>query len=104
MSTIEEAAWPHEQPPFSVRHLKGVGWQVQGTSSDQWHTCRKEQDACFIASGMRTLDAITRGEHFGREVAEELEAVAAVVSHVLGPDEADRIMQAAQSLRNQPAA
>lgn len=91
---------PIQDPPVNVRHLDGVGWQVLVDSSSQWHTCRKEQDACYLASGLRMADAVGRGELFGREVADELDAVAAVASRVLGQDDAERIMSAAEVARS----
>ncbi len=90
---------PIQDSPDNVRHLNGVGWQVLVDRSSQWHTCRKEQDACFLASGLRLADAVGRGELFGREVAEELDAVAAVASRVLDRGDAERIMSAADVAR-----
>jgi hypothetical protein len=46
------------------------------------------------------MDAASRGEVFGNEVAEELEAFAAVASRILGADEAERIMQTAKAVRS----
>jgi len=89
----------NEEPAVNIRHVDGVGWQVFIDSSREWHTCRREQDACFIASGMRTVDAVTRGELFGREVAEELDAVAAIAVRILGQGGAERIMSAAELAR-----
>jgi hypothetical protein len=103
MPIHERAASPQDEQATNVRHLQGVGWQVLEESSAQWYTCRKEQDACFIASGLRTLDAVARGVLFHKEVAEELEAVAAVVSRVLGPQAAERMMQAAELVRSTSA-
>jgi len=103
MPSQRELAISNEEHADNVRHVAGVGWQVLLESSSQWHTCRKEQDACFIASGLRTADAVTRGELFGREVADELNAVAAVAASVLGQDGAERIMRAAELARNTAA-
>jgi hypothetical protein len=103
MPSKERTFSPHDDPSPNVRHLQGVGWQVLDKGSAQWHTCRKEQDACFIASGLRTLDAVTRGVLFHREVAEELEAVAAMVARVLGPQEAERMMRGAELVRTSGA-
>jgi hypothetical protein len=100
MQNKRDASSLSEEQVSNVRHVEGVGWQVLLESSAQWHTCRKEQDACFIASGLRTLDAVTRGELWGKEVAEELEAVAAIAARVLGGAEGDRIMRAAELVRN----
>jgi hypothetical protein len=100
MQDKENASSLREEQAKNVRHVDGVGWQVLLDSSAQWHTCRKEQDACFIASGLRTLDAVSRGELWGKEVADELEAVAAIASRVLGQVEGDRIMRAAELVRN----
>jgi hypothetical protein len=97
------ATWPLIEVASIVRQVRGVGWQVLNEVSGEWHTCRKEQDACFIASGLRTLDAITRGVLFQKEVADELDAVAAVVSHVFGRQEADRMMRAAELVRSSAA-
>jgi hypothetical protein len=60
--------------PSNVRHIEEVGWQVMLENSSQWHTCSDERDARFIASGMRLANSVARGETFGREVAEELDA------------------------------
>jgi len=92
-----------EVPPANVRHVDGVGWQVLVDSSSQWHTCRREQDACFIASGMRIAEAVMRDELFGQEVADELDAAAAVAVRNLGEGGADRMMSAAELARSRTA-
>jgi hypothetical protein len=86
-----------EEPVVTIRHLAGVGWQVL-LDADQWHTCRKEQDARFIANGVLIADAVARGERTGEEVARELDEVAAAVSRQIGECEAGRIMTASAAL------
>jgi hypothetical protein len=85
--------------PSNVRHIDEVGWQVMLQNSSQWHTCSDEKDARFIASGMRLADSVARGEAFGREVAEELDAAAMVAEKNLGHDGAAQILTAAQLAR-----
>jgi hypothetical protein len=92
-----------EEQQGNVRHLEGVGWQVLATSSSQWHTCRKEQDACFLASGLRIAGSVTRGELFGKEVAEELDAVAGVAGRILSPGDVEWILNAAKLARSRSA-
>ena len=77
----------------------GLGWQVLLKASQQWHTCRNEQDACFIASGMRKSEAVVRGELAGEEVAEELDAVAVVAERNFGAGGGAEISSAAQLAR-----
>jgi hypothetical protein len=85
--------------PSNVRHIEEVGWQVMLENSSQWHTCSDERDARFIASGMRLANSVARGETFGREVAEELDAVAMVAERNLGHDGALQILTAAERAR-----
>jgi hypothetical protein len=85
--------------PSNVRHLEAVGWQVMLEDSLQWHTCSNERDARFIASGMRLADSVARGETSGREVAEELDAVAIIAEKNLGHDGAVQILTAAELAR-----
>ena len=53
-----------EEPVVTIRHLATVGWQVL-LDRDQWHTCRKEQDARYIAHNVLIADAVLRGERSG---------------------------------------
>ena len=99
MAAPRECLTPEEEEARRVRFVDGIGWQVLLASSSQWHTCRQEQDACFIANGLRTSDAVRRGEVCGEEVAEELDAVAAVAARVLGAAEAERITHVAEFAR-----
>jgi hypothetical protein len=85
--------------PTDVRHVVGVGWQVHLKASQQWHTCRGELDACFLASGIRKSEAVVRGELAGEEVAEELDAVAMVAERNFGPGGGAEISSAAQLAR-----
>jgi hypothetical protein len=103
MAAPRECLTPEEEQSRRVRFVSGIGWQVLLESSSQWHTCRQEQDACFIASGLRTSDAVRRGEVCGAEIADELDAVAAVAARVLGVAEAERITHAAEYARRQSA-
>jgi hypothetical protein len=85
--------------PTNVRYVEDVGWQVMSQSSSQWHTCGDEKDARFIASGMRLADAVARGDAFGREVAEELDAAAMIAETNLGHDGALQMLNAAELAR-----
>jgi hypothetical protein len=90
------------EPIVTIRHVVAVGWQVL-LGGDQWHTCRKEQDACFLASGLRIAGSVTRGELFGKEVAEELDAVAGVAGRILSPGDVEWILNAAKLARSRSA-
>ena len=93
MSLTESFNMPSEQA-FAVRNLQGTGWQVLLESPLEWHTCRSEQDARFIANGMVLAAAVSRGEQAGEETAQELdEAVTTLVRNV-GQCMAERIMKA----------
>jgi hypothetical protein len=92
-----------EEQQANVRHLDGVGWQVLVASSSQWHTCRREQDACFLASGLRIAGSVMRGELFGKEVAEELDAVARVAVRSLRQEDVEWILSAAELARSRMA-
>lgn len=81
-------------PPITIRHAVGVGWQVL-LDGDQWYTCRKEQDARYIAHGVLIAEAVAAGERAGEEVAKELDEVIAMVGHQVGECEALRLMKAA---------
>jgi hypothetical protein len=88
--------------PANVRHSPDSGWQVQLGPPFEWHTCRSEQDACFIASGMRIADAVNKGTLGGREVAEELDAAAAVAIRAVGQVGAQTLIDAAVVARAEP--
>jgi hypothetical protein len=88
--------------PANVRRSTDAGWQVQLGPLLEWHTCRSEQDACFIASGMRIADAVNKGTLGGREVAEELDAAAAVAFRAMGHIGAQAIIDAAMVARGKP--
>ena len=77
MSSQHEIAKPQDVKAPQLRHVDDTGWQVLWRSTDQQHICRREH---FIASGLRTVAAVTRGEACGLEVAEEVDAVAAVAA------------------------
>lgn len=91
-----------DEPVATIRHVASVGWQVL-LDGDQWHTCRKEQDARYIAHGVLIADAVKRGERRGEEVARELDEVATMVGHQIGECEAGRFMKAAAALARVPA-
>ena len=93
--------WLKAETPADVRHVSGLGWQVLLAGSQQWHTCRGEREACFIASGMRRAEAVLRGELEGEEVAEELDAVAMIAERNLGPGGGAGISSAAQVARGE---
>jgi hypothetical protein len=81
-------------PPITIRHVVGVGWQVL-LDGDQWYTCRKEQDARYIAHGVLIAEAVAAGERTGEEVAKELDEVISMVGHQVGECEALRLMKSA---------
>jgi hypothetical protein len=85
------------EPTVTIRNVATVGWQVL-LGGDQWHTCRKEQDARYIANGVLIADAVTNGERSGEEVARELDEVSAMVSRQIGECEAWRLMKAAAAM------
>jgi hypothetical protein len=81
-----------EEPVVTIRHLATVGWQVL-LDGDQWHTCRKEQDARYIAHNVLIADAVLRGERSGEEVARELDEAVAMIGHQVGECPARRVMK-----------
>ncbi len=83
-----------DEPTITVRHVASVGWQVL-LDGDQWHTCRKEQDARYIAHHVLIAQAVLSGERAGMEVARELEEAAAMVGHQIGECAARRLMKQA---------
>jgi hypothetical protein len=93
-----------EDPVVTIRHLATVGWQVL-LEGDQWHTCRKEQDARYIAHNVLIADAVLRGERYGEEVARELDEAVAMIGHQVGECAAGQVMKdAAAFARKAPAA
>jgi hypothetical protein len=82
------------EPIVTIRHVATVGWQVL-LGGDQWHTCRKEQDARYIANGVMIADSVINGERRGEEVARELDEVSSMVARQIGQCEAWRLMQCA---------
>ena len=95
-STSKTASVP---TPSNVRYLEGSGWQVLIEAPYQWHTCRSEQDAFFIASGIVTANAVNAGDIRGSEVAGELDAVVTVAVRALGQAGAQLIIDAAKRAR-----
>ena len=93
MSLAESFNMPREQA-FAVRHLQGAGWQVLLESPLEWHTCRSEQDARFIANGMVIAAAVSRGEQTGEETAQELDEAMSTLVRNVGQCMAERIMKA----------
>jgi hypothetical protein len=67
----------------TIRCVAGVGWQVS-VDGEEWHTCRKEQDARFIAFGVSTADAVFNDARRGEEVASELDEVVAMMGRQVG--------------------
>ena len=82
------------EPATTIRHVVRVGWQVL-LDGAQWHTCRKEQDARYIAHGVLIAEAVASGERSGEEAARELDEVITMVGHQVGECEALRLMKAA---------
>lgn len=83
----------------TIRYLADVGWQVR-LDDNEWHTCRIEQDARFIAHGMLIAAGVMRGERTGEEVARELDQVAASLERQVGPCGTGRsIVAAAEKAR-----
>jgi hypothetical protein len=70
--------------PFDVRHIMGVGWQISLIDSGQWHNCRSELDARFIANGMHLARTTTSGRPADEETAQELDEAASVAVRNLG--------------------
>jgi hypothetical protein len=81
-----------DEPVVTIRHLATVGWQVL-LDGDQWHTCRKEQDARYIAHNVLIADAVLRGERTGEEVARELDEAVAMIGHQVGACPAGQLMK-----------
>jgi hypothetical protein len=82
------------EPAITIRHVATVGWQVL-LDGDQWHTCRKEQDARYIAHNVLIAQAVLNGERTGHEVAKELDEAVVMVGHQIGNCAAGRLMQEA---------
>lgn len=83
--------------PITVRHLASVGWQVL-LDGDQWHTCRKEQDARYISHNVLIADAVLKGERTGKEVARELDEAVVMIGHQVGECAASRLMKEAAAM------
>jgi hypothetical protein len=83
--------------PITIRHLATVGWQVL-LDGDQWHTCRKEQDARYIAHNVLIADAVLKGERAGREVARELDEAVVMIGHQVGECAAGRLIKEAAAM------
>ena len=81
-----------EDPIVTIRHLASVGWQVL-LDGDKWHTCRKEQDARYIAHNVLIADAVLRGERSGEEVARELDETVAMIGRQVGECAAGQLMK-----------
>jgi hypothetical protein len=77
----------------TVRHLEGVGWQVQLGDALSWRTCRSELDARYIAHGLEMAGAIARGEPIGEDAADELDEAAAALLRNVGPCPAEQVMK-----------
>jgi hypothetical protein len=80
-----------QEPVITVRHVATIGWQVL-LDGDQWHTCRKEQDARYIAHHVLIAEAVLSGERSGEEVARELDEAIVMVGHQIGDCAARRLM------------
>src|SRR5688500_19652116 len=85
------------EPVVTIRHVATVGWQVL-LDGDQWHTCRKEQDARYIAHNVLIADAVLRGERTGEEVARELDEAVAMIGHQVGACPAGQLMKDAAAV------
>ncbi|BBO33382.1 hypothetical protein [Lacipirellula parvula] len=83
-----------EEPIITVRHVATVGWQVL-LDGDEWHTCRKEQDARYIAHHVLIARAVLSGVRMGTEVARELDEAVVMVGHQIGDCAALRLMNEA---------
>ena len=81
-----------EESVVTIRHLATVGWQVL-LDRDQWHTCRKEQDARYIAHNVLIADAVLRGERSGEEVARELDEAVAMIGRQVGECPAGQLIK-----------
>jgi hypothetical protein len=78
----------------SIRNVPNVGWQIM-LEDEQWHTCRQEIDARFIANGVSIANSVIRGERAGEEVARELDQAAASVSRHIGACDTGTLIAAA---------
>jgi hypothetical protein len=85
------------EPTDNIRHVATLGWQVL-LDGDQWHTCRKEQDARYIAHNVLIANAVLRGERSGQEVAQELDEAVAMIGHQLGECSAGTLLRNAASI------
>ncbi len=92
-----------DEPVVTIRHVATVGWQVL-LDGDQWHTCRKEQDARYIAHNVLIADAVLRGERTGEEVARELDEAVAMIGHQVGACPAGQLMRDAAAFARGGAA
>jgi hypothetical protein len=86
-----------DEPAITIRHLATVGWQVL-LDGDQWYTCRKEQDARYIAHNVLIADAVLKGERTGKEVARELDEAVVMIGHQVGECAAGRLMKEAAAV------
>jgi hypothetical protein len=77
----------------SVRHLQGAGWQVLLDNLSNWHTCRSELDARFIANGLDIAHAVARGDVTGVETAQELDEATSTLVRNAGPVSAEQLMR-----------
>lgn len=85
------------EPVATIRHVATVGWQVL-LGGEQWHTCRKEQDARYIANGVLIADSVANGDRRGEEVARELDEVSSMVARQIGECEARQLMLSAAAI------
>lgn len=85
---------------LEVRFVDGQGWHILLELPHKWHKCRSEQDARFIANGMRIAAAVTRGQHDGEETAQELDEAIATLDRTIGPSPSGKVMkESARSCR-----
>jgi hypothetical protein len=80
-----------------VCQFEGDSWRVL-LSDRQWHACRNELDARFIAHGLQLADAVRRGEPADDETADELEEAAAALVRNVGACQAEQMIRTAANL------
>lgn len=68
LQTFSPGAVNMEESTIAIRHVATVSWQVL-LDGDQWHSCRKGQDARCIAHHVLIAQGVLSGERTGKEVA-----------------------------------
>ncbi len=85
----------------SVRKLVNNVWQILLGDGD-WHNCRSELDARYIAHGLQLARAVHRGGPTDGETVEELDQARAALLRNIGVCQAERTIFAASELARKP--